>query len=132
MMSKEISAEKKEDYLRLKRLFQDIEGVTLHGSKSGAFTFPIYLTAAEGELDIGMLDLSVRAYNSLRRAGIGTIGQLVNTYQHSSELKKIRGCGASTIAEIMESLFFYQLNRCGEAGRSRYIDEVIRMNAVRN
>ena len=48
------------------------------------------------------LDLSVRAYNTLRRAGISTIGELVNKTE--AELKSIRTLGWRCFDEIVSAL----------------------------
>lgn len=52
--------------------------------------------------DIAELDLSVRAYNSLRRAGICTIGRLITLSQ--SDLLKVRNMGYKCRDEILLTL----------------------------
>lgn len=51
---------------------------------------------------ISQLSLSVRAYNALRRAGIFTIGELVN--RSENQILEIRNVGRKTIDEIREVL----------------------------
>ncbi|MCR4598430.1 MAG: hypothetical protein K5678_05290 [Acetatifactor sp.] len=65
------------------------------------------------------LDLGVRAYNSLKRAGYNTIGDVVDAISSGSDLKSIRNCGKTCVREIMEHLFcssiirFRQMSRMG-------------------
>jgi DNA-directed RNA polymerase subunit alpha len=51
---------------------------------------------------IDELDLSVRSYNSLKRAGIHTVGQLVEKTE--AEMMKIRNLGKKSLEEISEKL----------------------------
>lgn len=55
---------------------------------------------------IAVLDLSVRAYNALKRSGIHTIGKLAALSR--DDLKGIRNIGPTTIAEIETRLAAYQ------------------------
>lgn len=52
--------------------------------------------------DIGTLDLSVRAYNALKRGGVRTVGDL--TERTVEELGRIRGMGKNTLKEITDKL----------------------------
>ena len=52
-------------------------------------------------MPIEMLDLSVRAYNALKRSGLNTVGEVV---RKGSQVKKLRNCGQRTYQEIVEAL----------------------------
>ena len=52
--------------------------------------------------DLEALELSVRTYNILKRAGVGTIEQLVGRSQN--EVIRIRGMGSRSYNEIVEHL----------------------------
>jgi len=52
-------------------------------------------------LGIERLDLSLRAYNCLKRAKINTIGELVENYYH---LRDFRNLGVKTEEEIQSKL----------------------------
>lgn len=54
------------------------------------------------ETAIECLDLSVRAYNGLRRGGIDTVGQL--TELSRNDIKAIRNIGSATVEEIEKKL----------------------------
>ena len=53
-------------------------------------------------MNIDELDFSLRTYNVLRRAGITTVEELLAA--DPKRLKRIRNCGAKTMAEIENKL----------------------------
>jgi len=60
---------------------------------------------AEPETSIEELELSVRAYNCLKRAHIDTVQELVNVLQNRPEdLKKIKNLGQKTYEEIVKKV----------------------------
>lgn len=54
------------------------------------------------EMTIEELDLSVRSYNCLKRAGINTVEELTNKTE--SEMMKVRNLGKKSLSEIKEKL----------------------------
>lgn len=58
-------------------------------------------TEEKCNMDINELELSVRSNNCLRRAGINTVGNLIDRFD---SLDKIRGFGKGCRIEIKESL----------------------------
>ena len=56
----------------------------------------------DGDILIDELELSVRSYNCLKRAGVETIGQLVT--KSESELSAIPNFGQKSIEEVIETL----------------------------
>lgn len=54
------------------------------------------------ETSIDDLDLSVRAYNCLKKAGISTLGDL--TEMSESEMEKIRNLGKKSLKEVIEKI----------------------------
>ncbi len=109
-----------------------MEGVTLKEAHGKSFHFPFHLTEAMEHTSIEALDLSVRASNALHRAGFDTIGALAHAMDEGFSLSKVRSCGARTIREIMESLFFYQYNQMSSERQKQYLIEVIAWNLDRN
>ena len=59
-------------------------------------------TGGENDILIDELELSVRSYNCLKRAGIETIGQLL--VKSESELAAIPNFGSKSIEEVIENL----------------------------
>jgi DNA-directed RNA polymerase subunit alpha len=54
------------------------------------------------EMSIDELDLSVRSYNCLKRAGINTIGELVS--KTADDMMKVRNLGRKSLEEVEEKL----------------------------
>ena len=77
-----------------------------------------------------MLDLSVRASNSLKRAGFQTVGDLITKVESFDEIAKIRNCGATSLSEIMGRLFFYQYSLIPKDKRSEYMQTILHLNGI--
>lgn len=54
------------------------------------------------EMTIEELDLSVRAFNCLKRAGVNTVGDLIN--KSPDEMMKVRNLGKKSLEEVMSKL----------------------------
>ena len=113
------------------QIAEAFEGGRLHERKGGKFFFNFYLNSKAAEAPIEALDLGVRAYNSLKRAGYSTIGELAQAIADGTEIAKIRNCGAKSCREIMEKLFLYQYSALPQEKRAKYILEVVQMNAAK-
>ena len=109
-------------------IINKIDGVDLHEKRGGKFQFYINMTRSMRETPIETLDLSVRAYHSLKRAELHTIGDIADAFAAGRDLKGIRNCGAKSIREIMEHIFLYQYNVFSPGGKERYLAEVILLN----
>lgn len=59
-------------------------------------------------MSIEEMDMSVRSNNCLRRAGINTVGDLIN--KSEEDLKKVRNLGTKSLDEIMKKLKELQLS----------------------
>jgi DNA-directed RNA polymerase subunit alpha len=77
------------------------EPVVAEGAVAAADGVPA-ATGGENDILIDELELSVRSYNCLKRAGIETIGQLLAKSQ--SELAAIPNFGSKSIEEVVENL----------------------------
>ena len=60
------------------------------------------------EMNIDELELSVRSYNCLKRAGIHSVRQLVEYSEN--DLLNIRNFGAKSIEEVKDKLISMDLN----------------------
>ena len=60
------------------------------------------------EMTIEELDLSVRSYNCLKRAGINTVEDLSN--KSEEDMMKVRNLGRKSLEEVINKL--YQLGLC--------------------
>ena len=54
------------------------------------------------EMTIEELDLSVRAFNCLKRAGVNTVSDLINKSQ--DEIMKVRNLGKKSLEEVLAKL----------------------------
>ena len=53
-------------------------------------------------MTIEELDLSVRSFNCLKRAGINTVGDLIN--KSEDDMMKVRNLGRKSLEEVMAKL----------------------------
>ena len=114
----------------MKEIMDSIGDVSLKEKRGGQFHFRMYLTGEMERADLNELDLSPRSSNCLKRAGIDTVGKLVERINGSADLKGIRNCGAKSIMEIMEHLFLFQYYSLKPEARTDYLLEVVAMNKV--
>ena len=54
------------------------------------------------EITIEELDLSVRSYNCLKRAGINTVEELIQ--KNEDEMMKVRNLGRKSLEEVQQKL----------------------------
>ena len=122
---------KKAGYWRIREILGDSSLIDSDRIKSGGgFVYSVYLGEEFTESDIDSLDLSVRASNCLKRAGIYTVGDLCKRVDRSSDLKSIRNCGHTSIIEIMDKLFYYNYICMQPEKRAEYIEETIKRNTI--
>ena len=118
-------------YERIKKIIPDHGAMHWEERRGAAFRFPIYMTREMESMDIGILDLSVRSYNCLKRANIMTIGDLCERIHCSTDLKQLRNCGLTSVAEIMDHLFDYQFKSLRtEKERATFLMAVLKMNGL--
>jgi DNA-directed RNA polymerase alpha subunit len=72
------------------------------------------------DTSIDVLDMSVRATNSLKRSGVKTFGQLVEC-----DLRKLRGCGKNTIKEINTRFISYVYDLYNDEQRKQFWRDTI-------
>ena len=118
----------KSEYEKINKIFSE-RLVGVNKAKGKSLKFNIYMSEKLSNTDIEALELSVRSFNCLKRAGIMTIGDLCNKIHSSSELKAIRNCGNTSVTEIMDKLFYYHLMQLPDKRQEQYIDEVIKLNS---
>ena len=109
-------------------IMNQLDGVQLREKHGSSFKFRMHMTQSMSDTSLEALDLGVRAYNSLKRAGYNTIGDVVDAISSGSDLKSIRNCGKTSVREIMEHLFLYQYNSLPASKQDDYLIEVVQMN----
>ena len=113
-------------------IMNQLEGVRLKEKHGGNFIFRMHLTQEMIDTSIEALDLSVRSFHSLKRAGFTTVGELVDSCSGSEDLKKLRNCGSKSVREIMEHLFLFNYYSMKPERRPAYLEEVVLMNVAKN
>jgi DNA-directed RNA polymerase alpha subunit len=106
----------------------DEELMLLTGDK---IRFGMFTTPKMRETDIAELDLSVRSYNCLRRAGKNTIGDIIAIVRQEGgddNLGKIRNCGTKSQDEIMQKLFVWDYRHLTERWQKAFLQEIRKRN----
>lgn len=119
---------KQEIYSYIKSVFTNKEPLSVRYKHGAQFIFPVYITKKMEEADISELELGVRSYNCLKRAGIDTIADLCERIDGSKDLFQIRNCGSTSVLEIMDALFRYQYESLPIDRREGYLVSVIEKN----
>jgi DNA-directed RNA polymerase subunit alpha len=86
------------------KLFQNIAGITAEDDNGeGTFTESAEEAGAKTmEMTIEDLELSVRSYNCLKRAGINTVAELVQKTEE--DMMKVRNLGRKSLDEVKKKL----------------------------
>ncbi|WIW70068.1 MULTISPECIES: DNA-directed RNA polymerase subunit alpha [Anaerosinus] len=86
------------------RLFQNMAGVPQEDEETeGTFTEPAESAVSKTlEMTIEDLDLSVRSYNCLKRAGINTVAELAQ--KSEEDMMKVRNLGRKSLEEVKKKL----------------------------
>ena len=79
------------------------------------------------ETSIDELDFSARASNAMKRAGIFTIGEVIDLIA-SEDLTRIRNLGKKTVNEIKTRILLFGYDKLTENEKKRFFYEVIARN----
>ena len=86
--------------------------------KNSKFYFQVTKNSERMAMSLDALDLSTRAYNSLRRSGINTVGDVItmmeNLRTQDNLLKAGRNIGKNTAHEIMMALWLFEVTHHGD------------------
>ena len=96
------------------------------------FRFPVYLGEEFMETPLDNLELSVRSYNCLWRAGIRNVGNIVNRIDNRTDLLHIRNLGIRSADEIMTALMEYQFSLLSDEGKKKYLARIDELNGKDN
>lgn len=115
-----------QSYKTIIALMNDSQEVEVKEVRQGGnFKCPVYLRESDKTTGIDILDLSVRSYNCLKRAGFNTMEDLITKVHGKEDLLRIRNCGHKSVKEILEKMFLYQLMAFPKDKRMWYINETI-------
>ena len=117
-----------------------LDGITIEeilvvlAANKRTFHYRVNFTKEQLSQDIEVLDLSMRAYNCLKRAGYSTIGSLINgIYTKDGETSKrqllrIRNLGKNSADEIMIQLMNYHFMNLPEGKKQAYMNNILEIN----
>lgn len=91
--------------------------------------FPVYMGEELLKTPVEDLELTVRSFNCLRRAGMMTVGDIVGSIDSRADLLKIRNLGMKSADEIMDAIMEYQFTILPEGQRSKYLRRVEELNS---
>lgn len=89
---------------------------------------PIKMSKRLMEAPIEELELSVRSYNCLKRAGFDRVGQIVNAIDGTEDLLKFRNMGIRSAREVMSRIYDFQLSLFSEDEQAIFLERVREMN----
>ncbi len=118
----------KDQKMSMMELLNNVKGLNLKEKSGCGFRFRMHMNRSMEETSIEALDLSVRSYNCLKRAGYSNIGPLDEDIAAGKKLKEIRNCGNKSAREIMEHLFMFQYYSLKPDKRDPYLEEVVNLN----
>ena len=120
-----------EEYKVVEEIYQAIE---IHGlmetiKKLFGVGTKIQLPFSESacKTEIEKLNLSVRSYNCLKRAGLDTVDKVVDAMQEN-KLWNIRNLGKGSRAEIHVRIYEFGYNSLSERGRRNFAKMLLELN----
>ena len=114
--------------MSMMELLNDVEGLSLKEKQGRSFRFRMHMNRSMEEASIDALDLSIRSYHCLKRAGYDNIGTLAEDIASGKSLSSIRNCGKKSVREIMEHLFLFQYYSLKPEKREAFLEEVVNLN----
>ena len=117
---------------------QYLEGTTIEEilvRNKKMFRFQMMLKPEHMAQSIDALEFTVRSYNCLKRAGISTVGELVDycyakpDATSKEQLQKYRNLGRNSADEILIKLFYYQFSILPESRKRAYMEKVAELNS---
>ncbi len=114
-----------------KSMNSNLEGVTVEDifkAKDNKIRFCVYENSKLMNAGIEDLELSVRSYNCLKRAGHHTVGNIVDSISCGEDLKAIRNCGDKSVEEIMFRLFLFNYECLSPEMQKRCMMKLVELN----
>ena len=80
------------------------------------------------DTEVKDLDLSVRSYNALMRAGCHTVGQAI-TAINENKLMSVRNLGIKSVPEIRRFILEYGYTQASERRKKEFLHNLVKLNA---
>ena len=100
----------------------------LAGNLGRNINVSLWFSVTACDAGIEQLELSVRSYNALRRAGIETVSQLV-VGLNEGRIKSVRNLGAKSFREIQTRILVYGFEQMTEKEKRHFILDLVEKNA---
>ena len=100
----------------------------LAGNLGRNINVSLWFSVTACDAGIEQLELSVRSYNALRRAGIETVSQLVVGF-NEGRIKSVRNLGAKSFREIQTRILVYGFELLTEKEKRHVILDLVEKNA---
>ncbi|MCI7249282.1 MAG: hypothetical protein MR492_06885 [Clostridiales bacterium] len=100
----------------------------LAGNLGRNINVSLWFSVTACDAGIEQLELSVRSYNALRRAGIETVSQLVVGF-NEGRIKSVRNLGAKSFREIQTRILVYGFEQLTEKEKRHFILDLVEKNA---
>ena len=94
------------------------------------FRYPVYMSDSFMKTPLEDIELSVRAYHCLQRAGYKSIGDVVSKIEGKADLLKIRNMGKLSANEVMVGICCFQYSMLNEERKAKYVKRVLELNAM--
>ena len=94
--------------------------------KNLAVSIPFTKNACNTSVD--ELDFSVRASNSLKRAGVFTVGDIIDLAMSENGLTNIRNLGKKTFNEIQTKILVFGYERLTEKEKLQFFVDLVERN----
>ena len=104
---------------------------TLYGVFGRSVKVSIPFSQRACDMSIDDIDFSPRANNSLKRAGVFTIGEIIDLIADDG-LLRIRNLGKKTQNEIKTRILLFGYERLTEAEKKRFFYDVVEKNCIAN
>lgn len=102
---------------------------TLYGAFGKSVKISIPFSQKAGDMSVDDIDFSLRANNSLKRAGVFTIGEIIDLIADDG-LLRIRNLGKKTQNEIKTRILAFGYERLTEAEKKRFLYDIVEKNCV--
>ena len=102
---------------------------TIHAVFGRGIKVSISFTKSSCETEIDYLNFSVRAMNSLKRAGFFTVGEVVDCIVND-EISKIRNLGKKTENEIRTRILAFGYDRLTETEKKLFLLDLVERNCA--
>jgi DNA-directed RNA polymerase alpha subunit len=104
---------------------------TLYGVFGKSVKVSVPFSQKACDMSVDDIDFSPRANNSLKRAGVFTIGEIIDLIADDG-LLRIRNLGKKTQNEIKTRILAFGYERLTEAERKRFFYDIVERNCVAN